>query len=496
MENKLIPSPAEHFTTEPVEGGCIITGYTGPGGDVVIPGEIGGVKVVGIGREAFKDCTSLTSVIIPEGVKKIFHRAFCGCTALTSLVIPEGVTAIGLQVFCGCTALASLTIPESVTTLVPLIFTDCPALTLHVKAGSLAHIIAHQNHIPFELPEGSVTPELFHAVLPDGTGCTIIGCITSAETLRIPENIGGLPVAGIGRQAFLNCTSLTSVSIPEGVTEIGSFAFEGCTALTSVSIPGSVTQIGAFAFDGCASLTGVIIPDSVTQIGEYAFSGCTALTSISIPDSVTEISNSVFNRCTSLTGVVIPESVTKIDDHAFSGCNDLTLHVTAGSYAHYHALLKGFPVGLPAGSVTPELFHAVLPDGAGCIIYGCITAAETLRIPESIGGLPVAGIGSYAFRLCSSLTSVVIPEGVTWIGEGAFCACFALTSVVIPESVTSIGVRAFFYCNGLPSIVIPEGVTQIGDEAFKDCPALTLRVHEGSCAHRYAVDNDLPFELL
>ena len=190
-------------------------------------------------------------------------------------------------------------------------------------------------------------------------------------------------VTSIGRSAFRDCSSLTSITIPKGVTSIGEEAFSYCSSLTTVKIPYSVTSIGDYAF--CTSLTTVKIPNSVTSIGRYAFYHCTSLTTVKIPDSVTSIGSSAFRDCSSLTTVEIPDSVTSI-----------------GSVAFYHC-----------------------------------TSLTTVKIPDS-----VTSIGDYAFFFCRSLTTVEIPDSVTSIGEHAFSGTH-LTSIVIPDSVTSIGKRAF-----------------------------------------------------
>ncbi|MGN0624339.1 MAG: leucine-rich repeat domain-containing protein, partial [Oscillospiraceae bacterium] len=127
-----------------------------------------------------------------------------------------------------------------------------------------------------------------YSILDDGT-VEISGYTGSDSTLTIPGTIDGKKVTSIGGYAFEDCTSLTSITIPNSVTSIGSNAFNYCTSLTSITIPNSVTSIGGGAFNTCTSLTSITIPNSVTSIGYSAFENCTSLTSITIPNSVTSI---------------------------------------------------------------------------------------------------------------------------------------------------------------------------------------------------------------
>ena len=137
-------------------------------------------------------------------------------------------------------------------------------------------------------------------------------------------------ITSIGKNAFRDCTSLASVTIPNGVTSIGGQAFDGCSSLASITIPDSVTSIGSYAFYNCSSLASVTIPNGVTSIGGSVFSGCKSLASVTIPDSVTSIGNYAFESCSSLVSVTIPDSVTSIGNYAFYICYSLT-SVTIGN---------------------------------------------------------------------------------------------------------------------------------------------------------------------
>ena len=151
----------------------------------------------------------------------------------------------------------------------------------------------------------------------------ISDCDESALMVVIPAEIDGLPVTRIGSSAFMWCTNLLLVNIPDSVTEIDSEAFYGCSRLPGITIPDSVTKIGVCAFFRCSCLASLTIPDSVTEISIYAFYGCSWLESITISRNVTRIGVNTFEECSSLRSITIPDNVTNIDSYAFSGCSSL-----------------------------------------------------------------------------------------------------------------------------------------------------------------------------
>ena len=207
--------------------------------EAIIPSEINGVAVTGIGDGAFYYCDSLTAITIPNSVTRIGAGVFSNCDSLTRITIPDGVTSIGGYAFHGCSSLTTITIPSSVTSIGNCAFSGCSSLT------------------SVSIPDSVTNIENF----------TFSEC-SSLTSVTIPGS-----VTSIGVQSFCDCSSLMTVIILNGVTSIGDSAFSGCSSLTSITIPDSVTSIGDYAFSGCRSLTSVTIPDSVTSIGGYAFHG-------------------------------------------------------------------------------------------------------------------------------------------------------------------------------------------------------------------------------
>ncbi len=450
--------PANFAYSDYSDGTITIEGYIGDDKDtmteLVIPEEIDGKSVTEIGSFAFEGCTSLTSVIIPDSVTEINDYAFENCTSLTSVIIPDSVTAIENDAFGNCTSLTSVTIPASVTYIYNHAFGYCEdeetgdnikveGFTITGYKNSAAYRYAIENGFEF-VSLGEVSPFVYME-FDDGT-IAITGYNGDEAKLDIPAELDGKSVTEIGYNAFENCTSLESVTIPDGVTYIGDNAFYGCTSLTSVTIPESVANIYYDAFYNCPSLKTVTIPASVTSIGNEAFG---------------------YYR-----GEETWEDI-KIDGFTITG------YKNSAAYAYARDNEFDFT---SLGEVDP-LAYEELEDGNLELVayYGDKEELTKLDIPAEIDGKKVAEIGESAFRGCTSLTSVTIPEGLSVIGGYAFKNCTSLTSVTIPKSV-HIGRGAFGYYDNEEA-----GDYNIKVDGFK------ITGYTNSAAYAYARDNEFEF---
>lgn len=318
-----------------------VKGYTGPGGIVSIPSTLGGIPVTIVGFESypnsvFSSVDSVTSVIIPEGVKTIGHWAFNGCTNLESVFLPNSITEIGHAAFENCSKLESVTIPAGVTNIFSFAFNHCSKLT--------NFIVAPENPV-YASNDG---------ILFDKTKSTLITFPAGKSGhFQIPTN-----VTSIGYAAFATATNLTSVDIPQSVTNIAVWPFAACFGLTNISVspdniayessegvlyskglfslitfpagktgaftvPSTVTSIADVAFKKCTGLTYVAIPNTVTNLGYGLFVDCTALVEVSLPNSLTAIPDDIFANCTSLAGVTLPNSITNIGSGSFADCSNM-----------------------------------------------------------------------------------------------------------------------------------------------------------------------------
>ena len=550
----------------------VLTGTT-PNYTLTISGSGAMANYGGSNQPWYSNRTSISSIVIEDGVTYIGEHAFDGCNNayLTSVTIPASVTEIGSFAFNNCTGLATVT------------FASGSQLT---SIGSYAFLNSGLTSITIPASVTSIGMQAFDgcsnlATVSGCEGVTYVGSYAFKNTAWLTNQPNGViyigKVAYLGKnvsgvvsinagtvsisdRAFYYCTGLTAVSIPASVTSIGYEAFKDCTSLatvtfasgsqlssigqdafynsglTSIAIPASVTSIGDDAFSVCWNLAtitvdggnttydsrnncnaiikttsntlvvgckGTTIPNTVTSIGNYAFFG-SGLTSITIPASVETIDDYAFQYCDDLASVTVYASdPPSLGSSVFNSCNQLDyIYVFSDLVDDYQGAWSAYQSIITA-MTNPNGTCGVAPNASDVrwVLTGT-TPNYTLTIMK-VGS--TGAMEDYAAEDTrpwhgnrSSITSIVIENGVTSIGARAFYNCDnpSLASITIPASVTSIGYAAFLGCTmpsvtfadgsqlatisdyafeeclGLTSFTIPDGVTSIGNSAFMGCANL------------------------
>ena len=454
------------------DDGTYYTVYQGKfnGTELYIPKKYNGIPVTNIGWNAFRDCSSLTMVHIPDMVTTIDSSAFYQCTSLTSITIPDSVTSIGDFAFGYCKSIENVEMGNSVTIIDEGAFYSCESIS-NIEIPDSVIIIGSN---AFDGCKSLVSVAMGNSVTTIGDGaffsCTLLSDIELPNSLMV-----------IGNSAF-SYSSIKNVVIGDLVTSIGGGAFYGCQSLVSVELGISLTNIDRKAFYNCTSLASIVIPDSVISIGDWAFGGCESITSIVMGNSITTIGEDAFYQCR-IQSIEIPASVTSIGNGAFFACTSLKDVFYEGDIEDWVRISFG-------GQLANPLYYS------GNLHINNEVVTEVV-IPEG-----TTSIGDYAFNGCCSITSIVIPESVTSIGYLAFSSCQRLESIevdgnnqyyqsingslyskdgktfiqyavrksdksfMLPDSVTNIEDFAFAYAIMLKTVIIPESVANMGKYAF------------------------------
>ena len=434
-------------------------------------------SITSVGRAAFYCCSLLDSVALPEKVTVIGDMLFANCTNLRRVVIPEGLTLIDNSAFNSCYSLDSLIIPNSVTRIEDWAFALCKGLTYVEMSKGLTYV-----------GRGAFgdCSALNTVIIPDLTSWSMINFgdynsnpLTTTKTLKI------------------NNEEIRDLVIPDDVTYIGDYAFRGCTNITSVTMGENVTKIGTSAFYGCKNCASITIGENVTSIGSWAFYGCSAMTSLtSLPRKVPSTTSNSFDSAIKDQAILyVPSAALEAysSKAPWSDFYDIVaLNIPKHQLAYYvdDALYKSFT--LEEGEyITPE----PAPEKEGYTFSGwseipermpkhdvTVTGSFTLTSEQlALDGIQytlwvkekTAEIVGFdvtdGFTGQVSIPSTVTKDGtsfdVTRIGDFAFSKCENLTSVTIPESISFIGASAFSGCM-LENIFVKNTATHLNERSF------------------------------
>lgn len=439
--------------------------------------------VTTLGNYCFRYCYDLTKIVLPDSVTTIGNYAFYGCEELAEIVIPGSVTTIGTYAFNYCSKLSAISIPHSVTSVADYAFDNCSSDLLITYEGTSEEWV-------------NVCVTNYRTQCSDGVVRQWGSCGTNAYWLL--DDQGTLTIFGTGPMKnysnsssmpwYYSRSSINSIVIKDGITRIGNYSFYGLTKLTSVDIPETVTAVGSYSFYNCYSLINVTLPDSVRTIESYAFYECAGLTSFTVPDGVTSIGDYAFNYCRGLKNVYIPHSVTSVGKHCFTRCDNLLITYDGTILEWMDVCVTCYKTKCRDGIVCQwgncgTNARWKLDDQGTLTIFGTgvMTSFSESNVPwknfrSSITSIVIeegiTKVGSYAFYGCTKTTSVSIPETVFMLDSYSFYNCDGLKSITLPNSLKIIGNSTFFDCSGLTNVTIPDGVTSIGEYAFNTCSSL------------------------
>ena len=470
--------------------------------------------VKAIDDKAFYNC-SAQSLVLPEGLEIIGNDAFCYCSGIDHLVIPEGVETIGSGAFNTCRLVKQLELPSSLTAIGENAFYGMNDLTAIIIAASEPfsineNVFSYKTSVKNEetgtleyvdvfskatlyVPEGASSKYKEVAVwnkfnpiyegepieaTVDGlnyscaTGSkvatVIAGDYSTMESVIIPSTItvnsDKYNVKAIDASVFYNCSSIKSLTLPDGLEAIGNNAFWGCSMIENLVIPEGVKTIGSSAFSSCYRVKRLDLPSSLTTIGDYAFYGMEVLRTIKI---------------------AVAKPLT-INENVFSYSN-ATLYVPEGASSNYKkaAVWKKFQPIYEGDlkEVTVDGLNYLCATGSkvATVVAGDYSTLESITIPSTITAdgvkYNVKAIDDRAFvngfMDYHSIKSLTLSEGLETIGNDAFRDYYGFDHLVIPEGVKTIGSNAFNNCITVKQLELPSSLTSIGDKAFYGMQALT-----------------------
>ena len=423
-----------------------------------------------LGHSVFTKCTSLHCATLGKGIAEIPQGVFSGCTSLEKIEVKGTISAIGNTALSG-TGLQSFTVPETVTSIGTYAFQNCPQLFDIALPASLIDLAGNAFAGCSSLKELKVYGDgnvlcAREGVLYKNNG-KALACYPAGRTgaWSAPEG-----VEEILPYAFCRCENLMAVTLPDTVTTVGSRAFYDCSSLFSVSFGNGLEELGELIFDECPSLTILsIAPGNSNYLCEncglidlrtgcYYYAAGPQPAKLVIPDGIVTIGDGAFSNHSEIVSLSFPNTLTTIGNSAFYGCDSLQT-VTFGG--------KEEIIGQRAFQYCTSLSSVKLPDSAVDLgtsaFFGC-TSLSDVRLSPATTDLPSALFGN-----CTSLREIAIPDSVTNISNSFYGS--GLATAVIPDDVTKIG-DAFRDCTSLSRLVIGNGVTKLSYTCLSGCSSL------------------------
>ena len=412
---------------------------------LVIPSVVNGKKVTKVAADSFRDCPYVKHLIISEGIEALDYAAFMGSSLLTTVSLPATISRMeyGGSQFGWCDNLDSI------------VFSGTMEQWKRIDFGDTGHI-AHNNNIARIICSDGIID--YSDYFANADGCFFIKDRQSffESEFTVPSEIDGISITGISGDCFSDCSTLESITIPEGVTHFLWRCFSNCINLREVNLPDSLSSLGSDTFANCISLKTISLPKSLTMISERAFQNCTGIQSITLPSTIDAIPEGLFDGATKLTEIIFE-----------------------GTVSQWNALSKGagWCKGVPATKVVCSdgevEFKSLYVVGKTLYSDKSELLPSDLEIPSNLDGNEVTILSGHLFDNDYHFTSIIIPEGITTIYSAAFRDCQNVTSITLPSTITSIGDDVFCRCKKIEEITIPSGIKIIERAAFYDCDLLS-----------------------
>ncbi len=371
--------------------------------------------------------------------------------------------------------------PTTVPTIAPTITpTTTPTIVPTITPTTIPTIVPTitPTIAPTEPPSTSPEPdESLWSYTISNNQATIKDYYGADQTVIVPATLGGAPVYEIAANAFFGNNVIQEVYIPNSVKAIGNSVFSNCSNLKSVYMEDSVTTLGAEVFFRCENLQAVRLSNNIKVIPKSCFSLSRKLHTVNMPTSLTTILSSAFDN-TAITTLSLPATVTTLPNMFCVYMPELEEITVAGGNTTYW-------------SQDGVLFKRnVIDTKSTLVVYPGGKKDASYTIPAIVNY-----IYSNAFCENAYIEHIQLSQQTSYIYAYAFSGCTALTTVTTYNGLAIIQEKVFNNCTNLTSLNLTSYVTKIYSNTFANCPNLILTVEEGSYAHTYAIDNNIPYTL-